>query len=231
MFGRLPTNPSAPMKSDVLRKRFMDTAVADVLRAVDGGAIIGSTCLAICVLDYLAYLRPIFKPIDQKNRANYKAIVGDFLARVDSSYKPTEIWALRCALVHAYAQSQAMKTASLVNFQMTYGEPGIHLRRTDGVVALNLDTFVADVIWVARNFFVDTTGDPSVEAQADSLLCERSTREGMVAGYTDDAVVATRTYESMHRALRELDAATPELDRLRADVTKIYPNISTEAPA
>jgi hypothetical protein len=46
------------VNSNVLRKRFIGTAVADVLRAVDGGAVAGSMTLALCVIDYLAFLRP-----------------------------------------------------------------------------------------------------------------------------------------------------------------------------
>ena len=45
------------MESGILRKRFVDTAVADVLRAVDGGAEMGANALALCLPDYLSYLR------------------------------------------------------------------------------------------------------------------------------------------------------------------------------
>jgi hypothetical protein len=46
------------MEIQILKKRFFDTAVADVLRAMDGRALVGATALGLCVIDYLAYMRP-----------------------------------------------------------------------------------------------------------------------------------------------------------------------------
>jgi hypothetical protein len=65
------------VESAVLRKRFADTAVADVLRAVDGGAEMGANALALCLPDYLSYLRD---PSPLHNKRKYKKVVQDYLA-------------------------------------------------------------------------------------------------------------------------------------------------------
>jgi len=111
------------MKSAVLRKRFTHTAVADILRAAAGGASPASATLALCTLDYLAYLR---------NRAggnseNYQRIVEDFLVPINSLYRPGEIYAWRCAMVHTYAESDAMLAANLDGYLMRHHAPDFHL--------------------------------------------------------------------------------------------------------
>jgi hypothetical protein len=101
-------NPD-PMKSAVLQKRFMNTAVADILRAVDGGALPASATLALCALDYLAYLRN--RP--GGNGENYQRLIEDYLLPTNPLYRPIELYAWRCAMVHTYAESDAMLAANL----------------------------------------------------------------------------------------------------------------------
>lgn len=208
------------MKSNVLRKRFMDTAGADVLRAVDGGAIAGSMALALCVIDYLAYLRPKVK----SNTENYKRIVRDYLVPIDARYVPTEIYACRCSLIHTYRRSDAMRAAKIDDLWMTYRVPNAHLNGAPRTLTINMDTFVADIVFASAAFFRDTDGDVTVENHADDLLGFRTGWE-FVAGHAEkvDAWEASRDYGSMHPALAELDCSTPNLDRLREAVTNLYP--------
>jgi hypothetical protein len=208
------------MPSAVLRKRFMDAAVADVLRAADGGSVVGSAILAICVLDYLAYLRTT----DRNEGRDFKELVTDYLIPIDGRYRPDEIWAWRCSLIHTYAAADAMSGAHLDGYQMTHRRPEFHLYPLSRTLAINVDTFVAEVIWGANKFFAATSGNSNVEERGARLVVVRSEIE-ILTGYGShsDASMMAKPYATMHPALRELDAATPQIEKLRADVTARYP--------
>jgi hypothetical protein len=211
--------PLGRMKSAVLRKRFTHTAVADILRAAGGGALPASATLALCALDYLAYLR---------NRAggnseNYRRLVEDYLVPINSLYRPIEIYAWRCAMVHTYAESGAMLAANLDDYLMRHHHPEFHLSsRHPRTLSINLDTFVADVVWAAHQFFSDFDGDSDVESRAERLLIVSGGSMDLVAGYSEWLAEAM-PYESMHYALRQLDATSPNLKALREDVSTVYP--------
>lgn len=206
------------MKSDALRKRFIDTAVGEMLRAVDGRAVMGSVTLGFCIIDYLAYLRRTSKG----NRANYEQIVRDYLVPIDSRYDPKEMYALRCSLVHTYREADAMKAAKLEGFFFMHRRPDVHLQHDRKTVTLNADSFVTEVVWAVYTFFKDVDGDAAVEKRADTLIAVRNGLE-FVAGYDSDSVQAGRSYISMHQSLAELDADQPDLNRLRAEITAIFP--------
>lgn len=193
-----------------------------MLRAAGGGAFIGSVTLAICVLDYLAYLRPLDPKNDKNGRADYIQIIRDFLVRIDQRYVPTDLYAVRCSLVHAYAPSKAMKDAGLDNVGMAYCAPADHLRREGGSLLLNIDTFLADVAWASHEFFDATDGSAIVEARGNQLLLRHSTRTGRIAGYDEDAENEALEYGQMHPALREFDSDSPSIDRLRQDVSALF---------
>lgn len=205
------------MKSATLRKRFRQLAVGDMLKAAEAGALAGCVTLAVCILDYLAYLRPKAEGEGE----NYRALVADYLPKIDSKYNPRELFALRCSMVHTFAESRAFAKAKLSGFLFTYCQPNRHLSRPAvNALSINIDSFVADVVWATHLFFSDVDGDAGVEERANGLIVV-SSGMSIVDGY-DDWGAARLTYASMHEALRELDADAPDLTRLRADVAKIF---------
>jgi hypothetical protein len=193
-----------------LRKRFFDSAIADVLRAVDGRSLVGANTLSLCVIDYLSYLRP--KNAKARVRANYRPIVDDYLTRSDARYDCAKIYALRCALVHTYAQAKEMKSANLTGYLFKHKDPSFHLSGSDTVLRLNTDTFVADVIWAAYLTFEENGADAAFQLRGDSLL---------VVGVPGQRIVS-RKYEDFHPALREFDTQKPSLQRLRSAVTDLF---------
>lgn len=205
------------MKAAVLRKRYFDTAVADVLRAASGGSLVGSSALALCVLDHLAYLR---SPCEKHTPDDYKLLVADYLVPTNAGYRPEEIYAWRCSLVHTYAKAHAFKNLGLGGVQMTHRQPEQHLQPGVGVLIVNVDTFIADVVWAVRSFF-----DKGfyVEERAKSLI-KVWTPIDLLSLWYADAQQAARPYSDMHHSLRELDSPTPDLERLRADITALFPN-------
>ena len=60
--------------------------------------------------------------------------------------------------------------AHLEGFAFLDQRPELHLKRDATSVTINSDTFLADVIWAVRQFFIDHDGDTDVEAAADKLL-------------------------------------------------------------
>ncbi|HLY00916.1 MAG TPA: hypothetical protein VKR56_00315 [Candidatus Cybelea sp.] len=211
--------PASRMKSAVLRKRFMHTAVADILRAAGGGALPASATLALCTLDYLAYL----SKRAGGNSENYQRLVEDYIVPINSLYRPNEIYAWRCSMVHTYAESDAMLAADLGGYLMRHHDPGFHLSSwRPRTLSINVDTFVADVVWAAHRFFLDLDGDRDVEARAEGLLVVSGGSMDLVAGYSEWFAEAM-SYESMHPALRQLDAESPDLKALRGDVSSAYP--------
>jgi hypothetical protein len=104
------------MKVDELKRRLMNTAIADCLRAADGGAILGSAILALCVLDYLSVLRAKHPALVNGRwpvTINYKEFVDDYLSLINPKYKGADIYWLRCALVHTYALAEAKNDTKL----------------------------------------------------------------------------------------------------------------------
>jgi hypothetical protein len=196
------------MEITILRKRFFDTAVADVLRALNGQALVGAMTLSLCVLDYLVYLRDA--PTEKLGQ-HYKCLVEDFLEkRVDARYIPERMWGLRCALVHTYAQSIAMKNTGLQGYALTHLNRGFHLTESGNVLCLNIDSFVTDVVWTTQLFFDDPSSCKNAEKNSDDLL---------VVKILDRE--ADKPYGKMHWALRELDKDSPRRDVLYTDVSAI----------
>ena len=164
-------------------------------------------------MDYLAYMRSLGK----NGRSAFKLFVKDYLMAINQDYDPDELYALRCSLVHTYAESEALSSAGLDGFQMTHRHPDFHLSKYQPrVIRINCDTFVADVVWAAFGFF-SSADRRRVEERSGSLL---------VVGQDGDAYELQRSYASMHRALSELDSEAPRLENLRSAIAAIYPPTS-----
>ena len=202
------------MNIPLLKKRFFDTAVADSLRAVDGGALTGSCILALCILDYLSALRD--KEPTKGNRVNYTAFVDDELSKLNSAYKGGDIYWLRCALVHTYATADATKHTMMRKYALVHRVPGAHLnpKAPADVLQINVDTFFADVVIAADAWLDSVVGDPGVEKRADDLL--------IVHAANGPAMLA-RPYASFHRSLAALDTVPLNLATLRSAITAAYP--------
>jgi len=220
--AEFPTGPfgvqirRAVMKVAILRKRFFDTAVADILRAMDGHALVGATTLSVCVIDHLAYLRAP----GETNRSEYKAVVRDFLKKkTNPNYKPEWIYALRCALVHTYANSGAMTGANLSGYTLKHLDPAFHLSGSDSILRLNVESFVTDVVWAAWLFFASLKDSSKVQKKGDKLL---------VVQLSDSE--ASKPFKKMHQALRELDKDSPNYDDLYADIAAILDSYPGGAP-
>ena len=94
---------------NLLKHDFFDTAVADILRAIDGGCLMGSFILSLCCIDYMGMA---LNPRKRRNSsADFKGFVTQYLGRVEPRYVglKNHIWAIRNSLVHVYGESDATK--------------------------------------------------------------------------------------------------------------------------
>ena len=198
------------MKLDEVRTRFFDSAVADVLRAFDGGAIMGANILALCVFDYLTIL------CGRSGRSGYRHTVEDYLRQAEPRYKPEWVYAIRCALVHVHGHGDAMKEAKLDAFTFAHHEPGLHLQKTWSPTALwiNADDFATEVVWATKLFFDDGRITNDIEKNARKLLV------------VSNANPNPRPYVKMHRNLSVLDEPTPTLRGLRDSIRRFPPQLT-----
>ncbi|MGA3038872.1 MAG: hypothetical protein ABSE64_15515 [Vulcanimicrobiaceae bacterium] len=192
-----------------MRKNFFDLAVGDVLRAIRGRSLMGANTLSLCVLDYLAYLASA-KPGGIEE--NYKAVVDGFLKQIDARYDSAKIWALRCSLVHTYAEAKAMKKAGLDGFYFMHLTPEFQFSGPSNELRLNSDTFVADVVWSAHLVFNAYHGATKFEERGNSLV--------VIAGAP--SVSSSRTFASFDAALSVFDNGNPKLTDLRTAVSSLY---------
>ena len=80
---------------------FFNTAIADILRAIDGGSLMGSLILCFCCIDYMGLA---LNPAKKNTRNEFKQFVRDYFAAVNVKYQnlDTQIYAIRNSLVHSY---------------------------------------------------------------------------------------------------------------------------------
>jgi hypothetical protein len=137
----------------------------------------------------------------------------------ESRYNPWWVYALRCALVHTYAKSDAMDKAmpKLKGYLLNDSCPTFHLSGNDDVLRLNVESFITDVVRTAWVFFNDP---PPVTPPVDPRIVEERGDDFLVILGLSDAD-ANKPYQKSHRMLRELDNSQPNFDKLYTDIKAI----------
>ncbi|MDY3557521.1 hypothetical protein R5W23_000047 [Gemmata sp. JC673] len=195
----------ASRELEILKKRFFDTAVGDMLRALDGGALIGATTLGLCALDHLGYLRT-----GNGDPADFKLTVENYLTKLNPKYEAEWLWATRNGLAHVHGagklvQQQKTRGALFVHFR-----PEHHLAEVECARVLNVESFIADVIIVAWSVFNDFRTQSSKPIEVF--------RHILIVGQSD--ATADKPYSQMHPWLSQLDSALPNREVLEADIRK-----------
>src|SRR5581483_2787180 len=160
-------------KLAILKKRFFDTAVGDMLRALDGGALIGAVTLGMCVLDHLGFLQTCRGTAD-----DFKGIVNSYLKPHNAVYDADWLWEVRNGLAHVHGLSKKMcdPVKGLDGVIFTHAHPERHLTPYEGRLWLNVESFVSDVIGAAWEAFEDFKRSPErpLEAQPRLLIVLQS---------------------------------------------------------
>lgn len=198
------------MQYDTLRRRFFNTAIGDILRALNGKSLVGATTLSLCAIDYLSFLKGGVDGIGSR----YRKIVDEFLIKtINQRYDANQIYALRCALVHTYSESDAMARCvpPLKGYLLSHDNPLFHLSGEDSVLRINVDTFVADVIWASHLFF------ESNQKKHNAIL-KRAENLFIIKHSNLEAYIP---YETMHTSLNEFDNPTPQYAKLSTSINSL----------
>lgn len=95
-----------------IKYRFYSTAVADILKAIQGGSYGGAFVLTFCCIDYMGLA---LHPDRENTREDFKEFINSYLTKVNPDYKnlAESLYAIRCSLVHSYGESNASKKTKI----------------------------------------------------------------------------------------------------------------------
>lgn len=200
------------MQIDEIKINFFGRSIADVYRAIDGKSLMGAHILIFCLIDYLAYLR------EGEKQYAYNRFVDDYLTKLNPLYNGLEIYALRCALIHTYGLSNAMKKAGLTGYQFVHKNSKLHLKNDAGDLFINLADFLFDVVKSAWQFFDDVF---KLDAGNKTEVAERG-RELLKVFGPDGNPVYHASYAEMHSCLAPLDDNGPDMwDKVKQETLKL----------
>jgi hypothetical protein len=149
---------------NIVKFDFFDTAVADILRAIDGSSLMGSFILSFCCIDYMGLA---MNPTKEKNSSDdFKLFVRDWMSSANESYRVLDehLWAVRNSLIHTYGESKATKDMNL-SFSFSHEHPENHLRLIEDpkpTLWFNLPDFVAELVSSIEQFFREKACDESL---------------------------------------------------------------------
>lgn len=189
-------------------------AIADVIRAIRGGSLVGAFILSFCIIDYLAGI------LEKSDNTNYKKIIDDYFDDYNSEY----MYAIRCSLVHVYGKADAMHIAGLNRFNFEHKRPEIHkqIDNIDGVIVywLNLSNFVFDVVKASYNFFTE-----NLENKSESELEEYVERANNIIRIFDPVTGETTSiktnFGSIDPIFSSLDSDNVNWDFLENEIYKL----------
>lgn len=139
----------------IIKFKFFNYTIGDILRAIKGSSLMGAWILSFCAVDYLAHIACITNNIDDiKN--NYIEFIKKYMPEYDSD----KIYAIRCALVHTYGLSRIMSAAQLAGYSFTHKNPERNRLYLNKIYHLNLSNFVFDLIKASIIFFVESESLP-----------------------------------------------------------------------
>jgi hypothetical protein len=191
---------------DICKFDFFDTAVSDILRALDGGSLMGSYILGFCCIDYMGMAIDPGKDINSSR--DFKAFVTKYMGEVDPLYRALtdHLWASRNSVIHVYGLSKSTKDLQIGTKFCPY-HSGYHLRiisDPNPQLWLDLPDFVGDIVASVELFFRKNVGNDELLRSwyGKLLICEG------VGGYLNRlAVVHDRraVHGISHRFLAVLD--------------------------
>ena len=176
------------------KRNFFNTAIADIFRAIDGGAHIGSVTLTLCLIDHLAWLE-FGHTTDLKG--HFSKWVQKRLSPHYIFYKEygEELFSVRCGLVHTYGPSKEMMNQKFDGYQLHFEYSGMHLQQVNnGILKLCLYSLLTDVVFAAHLFFeeLNNKNHPDIANRLQKQLFILKTEPPV-------------SYKEMHRALSVFD--------------------------
>lgn len=197
---------------NLVKHDFFNTAVADILRAIDGGALMGAAVLSFCCA---AYMGVAFNPNKKKTTdSDFKKFVEKFLGEVNPKYKKlkNELWAIRNSLVHEYGKSYSTEQMRIgFSFSIDSNDSEKHLTvEGDNYKILYIDVanLVGELIGAIELFFRKNKGNDIILEEWHKRLLHINGAYGQF----ERLIVVTRgkpTHGESHRLLKILDKDPP----------------------
>ncbi|TGL17713.1 hypothetical protein EHQ46_16120 [Leptospira yanagawae] len=143
--------------SKLAKHDFFDTAVADILRALDGGSLLGAAILSMCCIDYMGLA---MNPSKKNTSSDFKKFVKNHMSQANIIYSndaiAEAIYAVRNSLIHTYGTSDATEKMNL-DFVINQDKIETHLkldwRNNRFIFYLYLPHFIAEVVAGVESFF------------------------------------------------------------------------------
>ncbi|TKJ42463.1 hypothetical protein CEE37_01915 [candidate division LCP-89 bacterium B3_LCP] len=141
---------------NILKFNFFDTAVADIIRAIEGRSLMGAYILSFCCIDYMGLG---LDPTKDRNTGNdFKKFISEYMKKLNAKYGSLDddLWRIRNSLIHTYGQSNATQQVKL-RFILHHDQSPMHLRKqVNGAghrVFLNLPDFVSEIAAAIEIYF------------------------------------------------------------------------------
>ncbi len=216
---------------NIMKFDFFDTAVADIIRAIEGRSLMGAFILSFCCIDYMGMG---LNPDNEKNTSgDFKDFLRNYMVKLDNRYADLadELWAVRNSLIHTYGQSSATKRANL-GISFHHEVPQMHLRVNRrgqySQIHFNLPDFVSDLVSAIEIYFRENEGDtPKLRKWYSKLIIVRSI-DAIIQRF-DSLHSQKPLHTRSHNMLGVLDA-DPLLDveeirdHIREEINKILNN-------
>lgn len=196
--------------TEEIKNSYFGTVLSDILRAIEGGSLMGAFVLSFCSIDYLAQLRQrVFPVVGASYGDIYRnhVIGSKYLKRSLKPSIPDYLWAIRCALVHSYGKVDNKK----ITPHFTHNNSQHHLtikrgRSKKPTVTINLDDLVTDII-----------------LDADAFLSEYKSREQDLINWYDEIIRPVGRIE-VHECLSSF-LSNPDKNRaaLLSFIQSLYP--------
>ena len=157
---------SSENSPEIVKRGFFSSVIGDILRAIEGRALMGAFTLSFCALDYLAqHHAEINRPTEKSEQVKFIRFLED-CEKICPEFcrEPNYLWAIRCSLIHTYGKS---KRSNNQNFapRFTHNHPEMHFVKSGDAdhgweLWLDLESFIVDLIFVANHFLNEWAKKP-----------------------------------------------------------------------
>ena len=166
-------------KIEVIKYKFFSSAVADIVKALSGGALTGGYILSFCCIDYLGLA---LHPDKTNTKSDLKEYLEKYLGKVNPNYikYSDHLYAIRCSLVHSYGPSDATERLDFMPHLLHFDDlDTMHFNYwgEEKKLFISLPDFVADLISSIICFFNINTDENQYREWSRKLFYDSSLRQ------------------------------------------------------
>lgn len=168
-------------KIEVIKYKFFSSAVADIVKAISGGALTGGYILSFCCIDYLGLA---LHPEKKNTKSDFIEYLEKYLGKLNTNYikYSDHLYAIRCSLVHSYGSSDATKRLNFIPHLLHSDDlDTMHFDywSKDKKLYISLPDFVAELISSIVFFFNVNTDENQYREWSSKLFYDSSLRQFM----------------------------------------------------